>query len=537
MTDGFSAIRASLESIGRGQNFFEWVQSFPLLLKDEPLSFKKHPELIQLYKDEHPNIVLRKGVQTGASTYAILKIFWRAAMMNRKGVYYGPTQEWISTFTPDRVDKIINQIPDVTRRLQGTDSIFLKDLGTVSVHFRGLETMSGVATVDADTIVVDEASIVNQDHRVITLDRLQHSSDPMRITLSKPEMPGQGIDADFNESDQTFYLFKCPKCGKWNNPVLSWPDCCFPVDPNSENGERYFGCTDCGARLDYDKAEWVPTYPSRKDTRGYQLSRIYWRFKNVATEMWRTWKKANSNAKKRRFFCGDVGVPYASDATIITDQILIMNQGSHGLQNYCEFPSFMGIDQGNTLHISIAHYEGHELAFHYYKQTESFKTLYKLIDKHFVQCAVIDAGPNAHPAKDFAEEFLGKVYLCYYTKNIAEKIGKLERNGVTIPMVTNNRDETLDALVDGVINGTVRLPRQNAGEVMDTVYTHLKNLVKVEKQGAYGPRKSYLRGNDHFGHSMNYTLMAAGLPSTVVYGLPLLPVGASFFGKGGAYDN
>lgn len=538
MRDGFSAIRASLESIGRGQNFFDWVQSFPLKLKDEEFSFKQHPELVQLYRDTHPHIVIEKAVQTGASTYAILKIFWRAAMMNRKGGYYGPTDDFIKNFTPDRVDKIISQIPDITRRLRGTDSISLKDLGTVSVYFRGLESASNVASVDLDTVVVDEASIVSQEHRVMTLDRLQHSPDPLIITLSKPETPGQGIDADFNESDQHYYLFKCPACGKWNNPVLSWPDCNMPVDRKNENGPRYMGCIYCRARLDYDKTEWVPAYPSRKDIRGYQLSHLYWSWKqDLATEMWKVWKKCNTNAKKKRFWTGDIGVPYAGGAFQLTDQILTLNQGSHGLQPFFDGFSFMGVDQGDTLHVAILHYEGNDLVCHWLMETDSFDTLNKLMDRHNVQCAVVDALPNKHSSKGFAKNFMPKVYICYYHEGELT-IGDEEKDGEMIPKVTIGRDESLDDTIEKLIDGTLILPARNSGEVMETVWTHGKNMVKVETEGRYGPKKSYKKKNtDHYIMALNYARIAAGLPVVHSYGLPLLPEGASFYGKGGGRDN
>lgn len=533
MSDGYKAVKENLESIGKGLNFYDWVLSIlPIFLKGEPFSFEQHPELVQLYKDEHPNKKIRKGVQVGASTYAILYIFWRAVKMNKKGGYFGPTDHWVKKFTPDRVDKLIAQIPDVTKRLRKSDSNFLKDLGAVSVHLLGLDSASNVATADLDTRVIDEASIVKQSHREVSKDRLEHSSAPVSIEMSKPEAPGQGIDADFNESDQHYYLFKCPKCGKHNNVVLNWPDCCMPIGPDNSPA-RYLGCIYCRAQLDPKNAEWVPAYPSRKDSRGYQLSKLYWSWKpGLATTLWKDWKKCKTNIKKKRFWTGKIGVPYAGSALQITDAVLTLNQGEHLLSPFHPGPSFMGVDQGDTLHIVIAHMEGDQLVPHWFETTDNFERLDKLMDLHQVWCAVCDAMPNKHSAKDFAKRNKGYVYIAYYHDG-EMTLGKEEKQGEEIPKVTVGRDESIDETIEGLFDQTIILSKRTSGDVMEDVWVQLKNLVKEKKEKANGGEKqSYMRNNNHYGMALNYCRIAKDLPVIIPHGLPLIPAGASFYSGG-----
>lgn len=524
--DAYQAIIDRLNEIGQGQTFFDWVAGLPLYLKGQKFSFDMHPELIELYKDEHPNKVIRKAAQTGVSTYAILFIIWRALKKNAKGVYYGPTNEWVKKFTPDRIDKVLKQIPETKIN---TDNIFLKEIGSTSIHFLGLDSEINAATVDADTRVVDEACRVNLANMEESWDRLKHSIDPMSLVLSKPEAPGQGIDALFSESDQRYYLYKCPSCGQWNNPVLSWPKCCMPTD---KDGTSYaICCKFCAGALDRRKGEWVPMYPDRKDCRGYQVSKLYWTWKKeIITELWNDWCKAKNNKKKKRFWTGDIGVPFAGKGEQITDAILTQNQGSHGFLHLYNC-SFMGVDQADLLHIAIGHFEGDNLVCHYFEETEDFGRLNTLMENHGVWCCVIDMKPNTHNAKLFALKYEGLVWVADYNDG-EEKEGTAKKDGREVPKIILNRNESLDEVVENIIDRKIILPRETAADIMDTVWLHLKNLRKAKKESKDGKvRECYIEGENHFGMAINYMEAATRLQSVMPTGLAIVPQGASFYGE------
>jgi hypothetical protein len=359
-------------------------------------------------------------------------------------------------------------------------------------------------------------------------DRLKHSQNPMSLVLSKPEGPGQGIDLLFSESDQRYFLFKCPACGKYNNPVLSWPDCCLPRD--REETTYQICCKYCAGPLDAHQGEWVATYPDRKDIRGYQFSRLYWTWKkDLATELMKDWKKANNNRRKKRFWTGEIGVPWAGKGEQITDAILTQNQGLHGFLHLYNC-SFMGVDQGDMLHITIGHLEEENIVIHYFEETDDFGRLDQLMINHGVWCCVIDMKPNTHDAKKFAIRNEGFVFVADYNDG-EEKVGKVEKDGVEVPKVMINRDESLDETVEKLIDGTIILPRATAGAIMDTVWLHLKNLRKEKKEGRGGKeRQCYIGGENHFGMSTNYMRIATTLQSVMPTGLAIVPQGASFYG-------
>jgi hypothetical protein len=523
--EGLEAFKAGLKKIGQGETFFDWVSSLPLYLKGQKFSFDMHPETIALYQDMHPNKVIRKAAQTTISTYAMLFITWRALKKNARGVYYGPTNEWAKKFSTERFDKILKQIPDI--KLSGADNVFMKEIGTTSIQILGLDAEINAATVDADTRVVDEACRVNPANMEESHDRLEHSSQPMSLVLSKPEAPGQGIDALFSESDQRYYLFKCPACGQWNNPVLTWPKCCMPAD--KEGTTYHICCKFCAGPLDARKGEWVPMYPDRTDCRGYQFSHLYWTWKkDHATELMKTWKKANNNKRKKRFWTGKIGVPWAGKGEQITDAILTQNQGDHPFHSLYNC-SFMGVDQGDLLHIAIGHLEGEDIVIHYFEETDDFGRLDKLMINHNVWCCVIDLKPNTHDAKKFAIRNEGFAWVADYIDG-EEKIGKAEKDGKEVPKIMVSRDESLDETVEAIIDRTIILPRETAADIMDTVRIHLKNLRKEKKESPNGKeRQCYIRGENHFGMAINYMRIATTLQNVMPTGLEVLPAGASFY--------
>ena len=47
--------------------------------KGEPIDFKEHRFLFDIYRDESPNIVCMKAAQVGMSTCEVLRVLWLAA--------------------------------------------------------------------------------------------------------------------------------------------------------------------------------------------------------------------------------------------------------------------------------------------------------------------------------------------------------------------------------------------------------------------------------------------------------------------------
>jgi hypothetical protein len=522
-TNGPELLLKRIDDEERGGIFIDWVLEQKLYLKGVPFSFEGHEYLRQIYEDMHPDMRIRKGVQVCISTFAILKLFWRSAKFGKKGIYYLPTREFVKDFTPDRIDPILRQIPEISERLI-IDHVFLKQFSGTSVSIWGMNTRSEVSSKDNDTMVADEFDLSNVELREEAKDRLMHSSSPWKIFLSKPTIPGFGIDAEFQESDQHFYLFICPACHHYNNVVEYWPANMFQVKGTDK---YYLGCTKCQAKLDPTQAEWVPKYPSRNKIRGYHISQLYWSwqpegFASAADMLFDLYRKADTITKRKRVWQSGLGLPFSGEMQPITDAVLDQCHGSHGFF-HCYPHSFLGFDQGDTLYYVVGHIEEDIMVIHLVGKCTAFGKLDLLMVDHNVWCAVGDAMPNKHPAKEWALRHKGFAYIQYFHEGDM-KIGKETKDDDEVQKVVVDRTEGLDELCEDILKVKFLFPVRNCDEIMEEFRTHLKNLVKEKKQTPRGEKIEYKHDiENHFAMALLNFRIATRLPVVMPYGLPLIP--------------
>lgn len=535
VASGIELLFKRIDKEERSLDFYQWVLDQNLVLKGRPFSFQGFEELEVIYQDMHPDKTFRKGVQIGITTYALLYIFWRAQTQSMKGMYFVPSDVFLRKFSPDRVSEIVNQLKEIKEQL-GTDSKEIKVLeasGT-AVYFCGLNTEGNVASVDADTAVFDEFDISNQTLQKVAKDRLMRSYDPVIMKLSKPTIPGFGIDKEFEKTDQHFRLMKCPSCGEWNDVIENFPKC---LKPAKEGKKGYLACKKCSGKLDPKLAEWVPKEPQNKEKRGYHLSQLYitWvppDYDSAGDKAFQMLNEAETTLDTQIVYQSVAGLPYASSLTPITDEILNKAHGAHGLTP-CYTHGYLGFDQGDDIHYVIGHLVGDILVIHMFGKTTKFSLLYELMADHNVWCAVGDALPNKHSAKDWAFEHEGYAYIQYFSDSVKGiqkgKEIKDEDEEEQVLSVTVDRDESLDITTDKLAKRQIILPSRKC-EGMEEFREHLKNGQKERVETAKGVRIRYkTKVKNHYLMALNSCRIASRLPVVRAYGLPLLAEGGSFY--------
>lgn len=73
----------------------------------------------------------------------------------------------------------------------------------------------------------------------------------------------------------------------------------------------------------------------------------------------------------------------------------------------------IGVDIGTTIHYVIGNKEG----LFYYNKTKQFDDLEKLLLRFKDAIMIIDAGPDIFRVRDLREKFMGRVFLCHFTKD------------------------------------------------------------------------------------------------------------------------
>ena len=527
----------------------EWIARAGITLKSQPYSTKGHEYLDQILDDRSPYQVFRKGAQVGISTTMLLKSLWISDCLARKCVYYFQDDNAVSDFSNDRCQPMIEASAYLAGRLRTTNNVQLKQIGPGSLYFRGLFSKGKVKSIDADAIFLDELDEAKPANVAFAIDRLMHSDLGWVTSLSQPSYPGVGIDAEFADTDQLFWHLKCPNCGEWNCLDLSFPKNFIAISESKkksfpDGATHYRGCTKCETKLDMSKGTWIAKHPGRRK-RGYHLSQLFSQIRppaypNKSTEIMREYSEMRrSTLKYERFTVSVLGWPFAGGNARITDEVLDWCEGEHGFSN-SEFDAFLGVDQGDTLTITVGMISGDRFMVIHVEETEQWDRLDYLMDKFGVRFAVIDALPNKHSAKSFAARHPGRVAIQYFQGKEYKTGFELFENKINVQTVLVDRTTSIDSMVDKFEAGKIVLPnrRRASGknlQALEDFRRHCRNLVaKIEETPSGMLRKTYLSGRieNHYGMSLNSALVAGfelGMGSS---GPMVMPVfGNSYMGR------
>lgn len=512
--------------------YVDWAHDYLVLENGERFSFKGHAYLEELYTLHHPYIVYEKAAQTCVSTKVLGETFWGGDGWPLTALYYFPTDGDVEDFSNHRAKSMIKDSPYLSEKVTGIDNVGQKQIGMSWIYFRGLWTKTGVKSVPADILVLDELVEANLENAEFAKDRLLHSRLAWIRELSQPGLPGFGIDESFEKSDQRYWLLKCPHCGQWTNVVDTFPEC-LGVVGKPRNLRYFLACVKCGKDLDTQAGEWVAKYPDRKDVRGYQVSQLYSSivpegYSNLQEYIYKEWKSARKQRAKKRIIISIVGRPYADDTLPLNEQNIKPALGTHPLKSRSNY-SIMGIDVGDELYIVILSFSNdYKLLIHWLEITDDWNRLDKLMVEQQVAMCVIEAMPYKNSAKNFARRYPDNVYIMYLNQMVNAKKG-LEGEGVAaVKKISEDRTDSLDQTVCDFKEGEMIIPDRTENEKVETFIQHLFKLKKEKKLKEDGSI-TYVykkRQDNHFAFAANAARIGVELLGEEC-GLGLIPTGAS----------
>ena len=478
-----------------------WAVENCLTPKGDPLDFKDHPYLIDIYEDTSEEIVIQKSAQTGLSTFAINRAFWFGDTHNISVIYTFPTVGDATEFSKTRVKPIVRASPHLMSKIADVDSVELKQIGESFIYFRGTWTETEALSIDSDLNIHDETDRSKPEIISMYKERLSHSKYGHIIHLSNPSIPQFGINALYHRSDMKKWLVPCSGCGK--EQVLRYPD-----SIKGAPSEEIYQCLYCEAEitdLDRKQGRWQPSNPGAKIS-GYHV-----------TQLIAPWIGAADIAQKQRdekwpqtFHNFVLGEPYAGEnVPIKRTQLLECVQNTYSLESEGR-NTHMGVDQGDLLHATIwkRGEEDDVIRLVWCGVLDSFDELPNLMDRYQVVSCVIDAGPNKHSARRFALQYPGKVWLCYYSENQKEELKWKDNPDVKEWSVTAHKTETLDAVAARILNHQIILPKIT--QIVDDYIRQMCNIAKdmVTKPDGTVVWRYKAVGPDHFAQATNYASIA-----------------------------
>jgi hypothetical protein len=501
---------AELTSAGRrasSEPLALWAER-RIRLEGKPFSFEGHEYLRAVYDDTASHLVLSKASQVGGTTWAILRSL-HACLSGLNVGYYFPTKTDVLEFSKSRVTPLVTDNPFLQKELRDTDTAGLKRIGEAHLYLRGMQSSIGMKSIPLDMLVFDELDEATPDAKSLAKERLSHSDYRRLIELSNPSLPGYGIDEAYLESDQRHWTLRCIACGKWTALEKAFPAKLgedVRVIRERADGTFYHACPSCDAELDLALGEWVGDYPDRP-IHGYRISQLF-SSKVDPGEILREYRKTYN---PERFYTLKIGIPWADVENKLSPHQVLALCGDHGLLERSDRSCTMGVDTGKELHVVVSRRwdptgKDPRREVIWIGTAHSYEELDSLVERFQVSRCVIDALPEIHATRAFAERHHGLVWLNYFNEGQKGSY-KWDREQHIVQV---NRTEALDAAKKAIRDGEVILPRRVP--LLEVFADHLasdaKKLVEDEETGAKSYR--YIRtGTNHFSLAFTYDWIAS----------------------------
>ncbi|MBI4278536.1 MAG: phage terminase large subunit family protein, partial [Armatimonadetes bacterium] len=330
--------------------------------------------------------------------------------------------------------------------------------------------------------------------------------------ISTPSIPGYGVDAVYQQSDQKQWVNRCEACGHWQ--VLTYPDSLVQTGTDEAGQLQYdFGCLRCHrtGRIDRLAREWVVQHPSRRrHASGYQLSQLACPWLSATAIM----RKAQDYRFPEQFFNYVLGLPYAGDNVLFTQPAIEAGIESYQLPGrpIPGAPAVAGVDWGDVSWVVIGQrVEGALLVVHVERLAqrhpdEQVARVAEIMRTYDVRYLVADAGYGKDRNAALLQAFPGRVYSCFYpvlpeTSKVFQPQWQDDQAKVTV-----DRTTSFKLLAKALRDRDLRFCDFRRTAIWLEVLAHLLSLVSHREddddRGLVETIKH--RGPDHLAHAFNY---------------------------------
>ncbi len=509
-------------------------------------------------RQEDVCVAVLKGAQVGLSTAALGLALWLPLALQASCGYFLPTDLFARRMQRTRLRPLLEAGGlaglDAPVRAQG-----LLGFGPAFLYMLGLTSINNAVSIPLDASLYDEVDILPADNLTWSEDRIAASSLRLRLFFSVGMRPGAGIDARFQEGTASLWVVRCEGCRREHVLEERFPDCLGasrtserrppalsempaswregavappPLASGSpevpQRGGDFPGgvrlvCPECGHALDAGSGRWVDAHPARRAE-----GRLSYRLSQLATpalslnHIASRFREAKASRRlMSRLRCSVLALPDGGDLQPLDARVLALARGDfspaqgpppHGVAR------FAGVDCGDAAHLTVAERapEGGPVRFVFFEELDSDRLVERvnaLWERLGLTALVIDAKPLRAEARKIAYAHPGRVWLQDFGGEGPETTTTAEHQGKQFQRVVVPREESLADLVDGLLNGSLLLPRQGAGSprVLEQVDAHLMALRQEKVLDARGNTVNrFTRGvPNHFAMAMNSALVAA----------------------------
>jgi len=383
-----------------------------------------HFFLRELYLDTSDEIATQKPSQIGVSTWAILTELHDARYWGINQIHTLPTGADVQKFVPSKTNEIIKQNPVIKAGLSGkeVDAVGQKQLGKAFLYYKGTHSEREALMLSSDRNWYDEidksdmTQISNYESRLEGADSLRQ-----KRYISTPTVPGYGVNAKFEVSDQKFWRFKCGSCRKEQH--MTWPE-------NIDMIKKIYICKHCGSELTREmirNGAWKAKYPSRKIS-GYQLTQMIapWITPEMMVDAYHDAEEGRNDMTLEYFYNHKLGLPFMESSSIISKGLILSNLSN---AEHVETESIMGVDvQERELYAILGSQEGIYGILRLQDDVEyvqsngvrgkgKWERWAEVMNAYGVTHCVIDAGYKPNEVAENAAKFEGRVWMQWYKED------------------------------------------------------------------------------------------------------------------------
>jgi len=459
--------------------------------KGDPITFRDHPFLFDIYRDMTPNQVIMKPAQVGMSTLMNIKPFWIMDKMGLEVIYTLPTDADVIDFVGSKTNRIIAQNPYLQELTKDRDTIEQKLVRDSQIYYRGTWSKKSAMMIPADLLIHDELDASKQEIVTDYETRLKHSSYKWKWYFSHPSTEGTGIHKKFLETDQKHWHITCRACKE--EQVLTWPE-------SIDRTLQMYVCKKCHQPLTDD---------DRRKGRWKETGHLADRFKYPSSGYWISslmcpWIPAheiinNYETKDPEYFYTKVlGLPYSGGGNKINRELLVQNCTPR--VNSQSGRIVFGVDTGVKVHLVAGNAEG----LFYYSETDGYDELERLLDRFPKSVAVIDQGGDLISPRKLREKYPGRIFLCYFRADRKAMQLCAWGDGDEEGKVICDRNRMIQLVVDEFTDK--RIPLQGKEYEWKDFVDHFEHIYRVKTENALGVDvyKWERSGPDHFALATTY---------------------------------
>jgi hypothetical protein len=477
--------------------------------KGDLMEFHNHLFLWDIYLDQSQYLCVMKPAQVGLSTLEVLKNLYDARRYKMDIIYTLPTDTDVNTFVGGKVNRIISSNPILMEYTKDKDSVEQKQVGESMIYFRGTFTPKAAIMVTADRLVHDEKDSSKQSVVKDFEARLQHSKFKQKHVFSHPSVPGNGVDVEWQDSDQKHWFITCPTCKK--QQYLSW-NTTDKTKMSVDIERKIFVCKSCGGELsNKDRAVGVWKPKIFRDADGNIIKKKYSGY--WISLLMAPWVSAEEIVAKfndpdvtDEFFHNKVlGLPYLGSGNKLTKEYLMQNLTSDVIMPSDSERHIMGVDTG----LKLDYVMGSEKGLYFHGDAKDYDELDKHMKDYPKMMAFVDGGGDLIGSRKFQARWPGRVWLCYFggDKATTDKATWNEKERT----IAVDRNKYIQLCVDEFIDG--RIPLQGDENDWYDYFLDWNNLHRIKildpVTGAFKGYKWVRNGRDH--RALATTLWRVGL--------------------------